>query len=278
MLSEEFVQSDTENYEVSESFIRKIKEDIKKSGVPLEIEVSSKLKEDDWNVISHDYYVDDEEKISREIDVAAWKRFEIRGRLHDYFNMYLMVECKRSLEKPWVFYTSAKGEEIEVPQFHDRKMHQRPRARTVDQLVEEYKWTRHIHHFSSMFDKNAIIGYEPFMKGKGERIFEASMQVIKALAYSRVSISRRLSLVSRGLFLWYPVIVFDGHMFEYTLDEEVKPARYLQYLVRHRFRDPSTSALVGDGFLIDVLRKDFLAEYLRILRKECQTIKIELVT
>jgi len=67
-------------------------------------------------------------------------------------------------------------------------------------------------------------------------------------------------------------------LLEYSLDGELRPVKYLQYLVRHRFANPLIDELVGSTFLIDVVRKDFLVEYLEILEKEFDVIKRKLVS
>jgi len=264
---------------VSEEEIRRIKEDIQKSGFPLEIEVSSKLREDGWTVIIHDYYIDEEEGKSREIDVEAFKRLEINSPDYDFFHVSLIIECKKSLEKPWVFYTTQKGREFKFPQSIIKSL---GKPRIHKKLISQERWMKGSHYFSPRFKKKAIIGYEPFTEGKGQRIFEASMQVIKALAYmmkQTEQAAETLSVMNKNpLFIMYPVIVLDGHLFEYTLKEEVKPIMYLQYLVRHRFTNPLTSELVGDVFLIDVLRKDFLPEYLKILEEELNIVKNKLIS
>lgn len=104
------------------------------------------------------------------------------------------------------------------------------------------------------------------------------MQVVKALTYQLKQTARTLSHIKGNpLFIMYPVIVFDGHLFEYT-SGEVKPVKYLEYLFRHRFRDPRISELGGDVFLIDVLRKNFLPKYLEMLKEEINVIKSKLTS
>ena len=73
----------------------------------------------------------------------------------------------------------------------------------------------------------------------------------------------------------YPIIVFDGHLFEYT-SEKVIPIRYLQYLIMHKFITIK-GKISSDIFIIDIIRKDFFPNYLRIIDKEFINIKNKLI-
>jgi len=269
---------DGEDYKIGEEEIQRIKEDIWKSGLPLEIETSSKLKNYEWTVLIHDYYLDLEEGKNREIDICAFKRFDINCPDFNFFHVSLIIECKKS-EKPWVFYTTKKGKEFKFPSILIKSV---GNPKIHKNLLSQERWMKESHYFSPKFEKKAIIGYEAFTKGKRQRLFEASMQVIKALAYLMMQDAKALRFIERegrnALFIKYPVIVFDGHLLEYSLGDELKPVSYLQYLVRHRFVNPFVDELVGFTFLIDVVRKDFLVEYLKILEEEFDAIKRKLVS
>ncbi|RLG48826.1 MAG: hypothetical protein DRN92_00065 [Thermoproteota archaeon] len=189
----------------------------------------------------------------------------------------LIIECKKSSEHPWVFFTNEKGREFDFPQFLVKSW---GNPRIHKDFASQERWMRQSHYFNEKIKKKAIIGYEAFKeKGKrGGKIFEASMQVIKAISYQlRRTVEVSHYMPKNALFIKYPVIVFDGHLFEYTL-EELKPTKYLQYLVRRSLADPLIRELVGDLFLIDVLTTDFLPEYLEMVKKEIDSIKHELIS
>ncbi|MCP4399957.1 MAG: hypothetical protein GY801_21950 [bacterium] len=55
--------------------IDKIEEGIEKTGFRLEFDISSILEDNDWNVISNKYYVDDQQETVREIDIVAYRQY-----------------------------------------------------------------------------------------------------------------------------------------------------------------------------------------------------------
>lgn len=74
----------------------------------------------------------------------------------------------------------------------------------------------------------------------------------------------------------YPIIVFDGHLYE-DISGKIKPVWYLQYLIMHKFITIE-GRITSDIFIIDLIRKDFLTDYLKILDKEFINIKNKLIT
>lgn len=71
---------------------------ILKTGFALENEISTKLRQKFWNVISNKYYVDDNEEKVREIDLIAYKATQIQ-----HFNVYtaLIISCKKNESNVW---------------------------------------------------------------------------------------------------------------------------------------------------------------------------------
>jgi len=82
--------------------IERVKEDIQKSGFPLEIEVSSILNKFGWEVQNQAFYLDEQEKKSRAIDIIASKFVAVKSESFTNYNTYLVIECKKS-QKPWLF-------------------------------------------------------------------------------------------------------------------------------------------------------------------------------
>ena len=70
-------------------------EAINKTGFPTEYNVQKLLEKHGWNVISNRYYIDDQKKIEREIDLLASKN-----------GVRLVISCKKSETDFWTFMTS----------------------------------------------------------------------------------------------------------------------------------------------------------------------------
>jgi len=85
-----------------------IKEEIERSGFPLEFEIASILKERGWDVLPSSPYWDRDEEKWREIDVKAYKSFWVpptESSIKPYgLTLSLIIECKRTEEFGWVFF------------------------------------------------------------------------------------------------------------------------------------------------------------------------------
>lgn len=81
----------------------KLDEAINKTGFPTEYNVQQKLIVHGWKVISNRYYIDDQKKIEREIDLLATKN-----------GINLIISCKKSDTEFWTFMTS-RNTDVAVP-------------------------------------------------------------------------------------------------------------------------------------------------------------------
>ena len=252
--------------------VERIKKDIKKSGFPLEIEVSEVLKKHEWRVLNQQYYFDRDERKVRTIDILAY--VADHSQVGDYkpFHVSLIIECKSS-SKPWVFWTRQKDKKLFSFPFMLVKHWARPRGITPERKMYDdwLKWMPYSHTYSPDLHRVALIHYEPFKNGKGREIFEASNQVMKALSFELMRHKESTLILPdlHPLFILYPVIVFDGHLFELRTEKgnlKLLPVEYLQHL---------TSTL-GENFLIDVIKREFLSRYLEKLKAEINKMKNEL--
>lgn len=78
---------------------------LNEQGYPLEMRIASALQQKGFRVVQSEYFSDPESGDSRELDVVAFKQKEIEGVL---FRLSLLIECKRSTDKPWLLFTSDK--------------------------------------------------------------------------------------------------------------------------------------------------------------------------
>ena len=252
--------------------IERIKEDIEKSGFPLEIEVSQILEMHGWKANNQQYYLDQDEGKRRTIDIIA--HVADHSQVGDYtpFHVSLVIECKSS-SKPWVFWTTQKDKEIFSFPITLVKHWARPRGITAERKMYDdwLKWMPYSHIYSPDLNRVAVIHYEPFKEGKGHEIFEASNQVIKALSFILTRFKESALKLPNlyPLFVLYPVIVYDGHLFDLRIENgesRLFPTQYSQY---------STSTL-EEFFLIDVIKKEFFSAYLEKLNTEMDKMKNEL--
>jgi hypothetical protein len=89
-------------------FTERIIADINKTGFALELRVAQCLRSRDYHVATNIYFVDRDEEKGREVDIRALKNsfFEAAGVKHAVRHC-LLIECKKSIKHPWIFFTSA---------------------------------------------------------------------------------------------------------------------------------------------------------------------------
>ena len=87
---------------------RKISEEIKKSGFPLELRIANELIKRDYHVAHSLFFVDEDENKSREVDIRALKNYVFSEGigLGKFIRNCLLIECKKCTKYPWVFLTS----------------------------------------------------------------------------------------------------------------------------------------------------------------------------
>jgi hypothetical protein len=136
------------------------------------------------------------------------------------------------------------------------------------------------HYFHNHTEAKAIQSYQAFTREGNKPIFEALNQVIKALGYKWKE-SERLAQYPQTPYLFqvfYPAIVVDGHMFKYRLEsgaKEISPTEYVQHYFSSRsLKNPFSTEL----YVIDILRKKFLSQYLELLENEIDMLKSKLKT
>ena len=252
----------------SEDEKEKILGDIEKTGFPLEIEVTSILEEDGWLVYNQEGYLDPDENKLRTIDILGFKVRDFPDALiYKRLHYALVVECKKS-EKPWVFYTrEKKGVRTfdSLMAWHIIKEESEPPLHPLH--IE--KFVDCLHYYMPNFGTFASISYEPFTGGKGQSIFEAVNQVVKALHYHRVKRGMLKTAKTHLVSIIYPVIVFEGHLFELRSHEKkitLHPSDYIQYAVS--YKSPS----ISDFFLVDLVKVNFLKNYLKMLDGEMESL------
>jgi len=244
----------------------RIKEYIEKSGLPLEIEITSILREHNWTVNNQAYFYDEDEKKARNIDMFAFKRIDLKTSPDfDRYHISLVIECKKSTN-PWLFYTTTMIKE-KLSYLIWVKNWMNPRD-LIDFRKKELRLTKFLNYFNPKIIKMGVIKDVAF--SRQDMIFDASCKVLKALDYERKLFHNLLSkLPSNPYGIIYPIIVLDGYIYEVQVtgdSTEVSPVQYLPYHVYG-------VSNIEERFLIDVVQKDYFKDYLIILDKEIDEIQ-----
>lgn len=254
----------------SKGEIEKIKKDILKAGLPLELEISEILKQNEWRVDNQSHYYDEQTGKAREIDIVASKSFKPKhSQIYDRVSVNLIIECKKS-SKPWIFYAVEKGINSSFPTSnklafinfvlyvkHWVKLKEEQKELTKEPATLPYEKDvmkkalqfffeqinelgSMVHYYNKFGNEIGIIPYVAFTK-KGDNsgrddLFEAKNQVIKALIYEIDQHQSTPNIMNQSTMgLVYPIIVLDGKLYKCVKkgDFRVIPIKYIQYKTTH---------------------------------------------
>jgi len=252
--------------------IEHLRKEVKKSGYPFEIEISS-LLDGKWDeVLNTASYYDDDEKKMRDIDVNASRLFE---DIYPFLDLNLTIECKKDENFAWVFFTrplkysftDIEGQYLDGMHILTKKLDKND--------IQEIVLGDSSFHYSRM-RKVAVCFDEFYVKGKKtdyskkRDIFEAINQLKKYVAYSN---DQRLKTdFPYVVAVHFPCIVFDGEMFEAEVIEgniKLKPTKHVLISTAHR-----TAYSTWDlRFLIDVVHKSHFRRFLKSIDKDGQSLK-----
>lgn len=248
------------------SLIKKIKEDLKNTGFPLELYTMQKLRQNKWNVVSNAYYeveLNNQYSKNKELDIYATKTHFHRIKKSYPLGIFLglIIECKKST-LPWVFFPQDQSNgRYTLITTENFKLKSRSLAESIDKLK--------IRRFE---EKKLVTTYViPFKETKEEKeeekkIFKAILSVyygLKEIKEFNDLKSQELDKTSApltGLFVYYPVIAFDGNMFEANLigkdDFNIRRKNYITLT----WNSPDEEL----GIIhIDVVHREYIETYLK---------------
>lgn len=251
----------------------RIASDIKGSGFPLEIETGSFLSNRGWNVAHQALFRDADENKSRNIDIIARKLVERPFGRFSRLNYTLICECKKS-EKPWVFYapptTVLKEKGLALLTF--LKIVSKPAIPVPGPSFY------HTHYVAEgPLDRIGQAHHVPFTKpGQSksngyDQVYSATSQVLKAMLFNLGNLRKILREPSAptAMMILYPLIVLDGKMFQYTVNEVGGPSLegtdYVKYKTSYL---GSFEFVEEEEFLIDIITRSFLPGYIDLVDAE----------
>lgn len=266
--------------------LRKVRE----SGYPLEIEVSS-LLDKNYSVYNTAYYFDVETQQNRDIDIHAF----YNDPREDYYEKRLAplsvrtdlaIECKKSETHAWVFFTRP-FEGFNDPFITGLLLEGQFKSsvpRTEDHHAGCFDyWFPKLLHSShhSKFERIAIAYDEVKKKKDGsnrKEIFEAVQQLVKFTRYEiHESFLRRAKVPyvtpkHELIFLFVPILVFDGDMFDVTVEQgEPKLERQNHILLATSQGSPYCKE--PEGYIIDVVHRTYFKEFMKLLEADFEGLK-----
>lgn len=238
---------------------KKIIEEISKTGFPLELRVSELLNSRRYYVANNLYYVDRDEDKGREIDLRALKNYNFNFDNKSLFVRHcLLIECKKSIKKPWVIFTSP--ETSYDSEYFDVDCLGADFGANSPDLEKSFENLEGIHPFCK-FKRRGRSYFEPFKDNQtGETIVKALMSAAKASIGMR---DNKFGSGSKSICFFYPIVVFEGRLFEAFLDNnEIKALETDALMVSFFYESANYN---NERFTIPILTENALELFLNEL-------------
>jgi hypothetical protein len=255
---------------------QKIIDEIEKTGFPTEIRCASILEQKGWGILHNPSYIDDIENISREFDIRAYKKWSYSVASDQYgIGVYLIIECKKS-EKPWVFFTTPEKYQFtrlgDIIKWNYQNKKIFSDSYSSDSFISDASLKEYHHYFQKPYLARTY--FEPFKnQSKNEAsqmIFTAIMSSIKATLFHLQD-----RVANNWLHLYYPLIIFNGELFEAKIDPEkniqVLEAPHIQLSFSYMIPQRERTYSIWEGqrkFIIDIIKENYIEDYLRIIENE----------
>jgi len=250
-----------------EDMIDKIKRGIEKSGFPLEfyiLDICSKKNTGRMPNMRYTY-----EGNLREIDLYAFfEEINLNPKREEnlqHTSTSMIIACKKSEGKPWVFFSSGMHQNMDLFCFtkyvseFDLYFN---KVKDYPLLGQIYK-DLHQNHYMNKKVPKCISYVEAFKKPSGKsEIYEAIDSVITFLRYQMELCSRRLNEVGVYTSFFFPTVVLDGLLFEAQLKNgnmEVEERDHVQL---------RTAYGTSEVFAIDVVKREYFEKFFDLIEKD----------
>lgn len=217
---------------MSDDLLEKVEGWLNKQGFPLEFQVAQAFATGGFHTDQGAYVTDPIAGELREVDVIAWKEHQKSERR---FRLSVLVECKWSIERPWVIFTSTRARPSPAASiaylvgssFAEAVLWYMAGDRNIQQLQRDVLSTRF-----------GFGGRQALVEKQERELFYPAIQGVVAAATAHAhSLPPNASVtdVVRDLHVVIPMIVIEGRLFEAYLDgPELKVAEVTDTIVAWR--------------------------------------------
>jgi hypothetical protein len=264
---------------MNEELKHKLQVEINKSGFSHEMNVIKILRENDLLVFPNLSFIDSEDHL-HEIDVFSMLEGKNYTDKWKYGNVYLnlIIECKASSERPWVFFEDSNdfrtimGMVDKLFVLSNLKL-QNPYALLTGCTNTDLG----NHHYNDHSLPVARTYFEAFGKDSGKDIYQAITTILFTLDYYNRRFIHLIENKKTNSFItemFHLVIVFKGIMVSAIRDGEnytVEEVPHVILRIMDCITDKSNESFRFDNEkIIDVVREDYLDEYIKLCNKDLE--------
>jgi len=253
--------------------IKKIKKEIKDSGFPLEIFVIDICSKKNTGRMPNQRYTYEGEL--KEIDLHAFFE-EIdynTKKTPQHTSSNLIIECKKSRDKPWVFFSSpmfANSDSFSFLKYlssYDSYFSKKKKHKLLGRIWKNIKKN----HYLDRKIPKCISYFEAFKNPSQEsKIYEAIQSVLSFMKYDMHHwLNKSESKYEAVTDFYYPIIVLDGGLFEANVKNgktKVIERKHIQI----------RTLLDGEIYIIDVIKKEYFKKFLNKLEENHKEVVREI--
>ena|SRR6267378_3902335 len=242
----------------STELIKRIEDDIRRSGFPLELyvlNVCSKKNTGRMPSIRYDHMGE-----PRELDLLTTFETidtEVRGNdILQHTSTDLIIECKKSHEKPWIFFSSRPFADLDVTPFlkYYSEFDSYFSSKNLPSLLTHI-FPRITGRFWADVTIPRCVTYHEAFRSKGaSEIYKAIDSVITYLTYRREAQVQRRRKVGSFSEFYLPVIVLDGSLFECSMSQDKIDLLRRQHIQLRTFHHE-------DVYIIDIVTRSYFDRF-----------------
>jgi hypothetical protein len=196
----------------NEDLPSKLRDWLQTEGYPFEMRVAQAFARAGFAIQQSDYYHDPEKGVPREVDVVASVKSSVRFDL--IFRIIFLIECKSSLDKPWLLFCTP-GDDLPKPAKITQRISSKAALRVQMGLAQD----KNVQNLA-LFNFRAPVGYglkQAFAKDKD--IAYSAMFSVGSAAEARGLLWTNHPHEPHIVELIFPVIAIEGRLFKCWLDE-----------------------------------------------------------
>jgi hypothetical protein len=262
---------------MNEELHKKLIEDLGKSGFGSEMQAIKIFIDKGWRCSGGYYYFDEDEGKNKETDLVAGKGIheKLDNGMDIDINYHIVAEVKKS-EKPWVvFKKSFVHEKLESTDAWNNLIYQHNlpwerynivAALSENSLLKILKWKGYSIH-------------ESFKKPDApSRWYSAFISVCKA-AESELATHSTYTKIREwyGLLLVKPIVILDGTLVSASLTDDgdvlLEEIKFAPFEFFHKSKNSTK-----DRYRVDVVKLDYLAEYIELSDARLKSISSRLLS
>lgn len=256
---------------MTDDLVGRVRTWLESEGYPFELRVGRVLREAQWDVFHGRHYTDPETGKLREIDIhAAFGPYVGNSHGVGMVSVHLVCECKVSVSKPWVVFTTSIGDDSE------RLVGRLAPGEVASRVLADATATgRRLFRTLCVGPRVGHALTRAFSDSKAGDPSGPYSAVLGALSAASVLSAKHESAGPRGESLaqwtsiYLPIVILNGPLFEFYLDDEGNEVLQNSDRVQVLAHRPSSET---DPVLVQIVASSGLVSFAQSMHSEAVSL------